>query len=88
MPDRPVVTALQLAGLRGVDVRILIPDKADHLGVWLAAYSYLDESASTGVDFYRYQDGFLHQKVVLIDDAVATVGTATPVAGNGKTEDQ
>ena len=76
VPDRPVVTALQLAGLRGVDVRILIPDKADHLGVWLAAYSYLDESASTGVDFYRYQDGFLHQKVVLIDDAVATVGTA------------
>ena len=76
VPDRPVVTALQLAGLRGVDVRILIPDKADHLSVWLAAYSYLDESASTGVDFYRYQDGFLHQKVVLIDDVVATVGTA------------
>jgi cardiolipin synthase len=76
VPDRPVVTALQLAGLRGVDVRILIPDKADHLGVWLAAYSYLDESAGTGVDFYRYQDGFLHHKVMLIDDAVATVGTA------------
>jgi len=76
VPDRPVVTALQLAGLRGVDVRVLIPDKADHLGVWLAAYSYLDESAATGVDFYRYQDGFLHQKVVLIDDVVAAVGTA------------
>jgi cardiolipin synthase len=76
VPDRPVVTALQLAGLRGVDVRILIPEKADHLGVWLAAYSYLDEFVGTGVEFYRYRDGFLHQKVVLIDDVVATVGTA------------
>ena len=76
MPDRPVITALQLAGLRGVDVRILIPDKPDHLGVYLAAYSYLDESVSTGVKFYRYEDGFLHQKVMLIDDGVATVGTA------------
>ena len=30
------------------------------------------QSGSTGVDFYRYQDGFLHQKVMLIDDTVAT----------------
>lgn len=76
VPDRPIITALQLAGLRGVDVRILIPDKADHLLVYLAAYSYLDESAETGVKFYRYQDGFLHQKVMLIDNNFATVGTA------------
>ncbi|HSN57412.1 MAG TPA: cardiolipin synthase [Candidatus Sulfomarinibacteraceae bacterium] len=76
VPDRPVITALQLAGLRGVDVRVLIPDMPDHLSVYLAAFSYLDESTSTGVDFYRYQDGFLHQKVMLIDDSVATVGTA------------
>ena len=76
VPDRPVITALQLAGLRGVDVRILIPDEPDHLGVYLAAFAYLDESGSTGVKFYRYQDGFLHQKVMLIDHSFATVGTA------------
>ncbi len=76
VPDRPVITALQLAGLRGVDVRILIPDQPDHLAVYLAAYTYLDESARTGVQFYRYLDGFLHQKVMLIDDEFATVGTA------------
>jgi cardiolipin synthase len=76
VPDRPVITALQLAGLRGVDVRVLIPDEPDHLAVYLAAFSYLDESGKTGVDFYRYQNGFLHQKVMLIDRAVATVGTA------------
>jgi len=76
VPDRPVITALQLAALRGVDVRILIPDKADHLGVYLAAFSYLDETQNVGVKIYRYGDGFLHEKVMLIDDAVSTVGTA------------
>ena len=76
VPDPPVITALQLAGLRGVDVRILIPDKPDHLGVYLAAFSYLDEAGRTGVQFYRYLDGFLHEKAMLIDRSVATIGTA------------
>ena len=40
VPDISVVTALQLAGLRGVYVRILIPDKPDHLAVGLAAYEH------------------------------------------------
>ena len=76
IPDRSVITALQLAALRGVDVRILIPDQPDHLGVYLAAFTYLDEAGQSGVKFYRYQDGFLHQKVVLVDNAYATIGTA------------
>jgi cardiolipin synthase len=76
VPDPPVVAALQLAGLRGVDVRILIPDQPDHLGVYLAAFSYLDDAGKTGVNFYRYQDGFLHEKVMLIDHSIASIGTA------------
>ena len=76
VPDEAVMKALQLAGLRGIDVRILIPDKPDHLLVYLAAFSYFDEASRTGVQFYRYTDGFLHQKVMLIDNSVATVGTA------------
>jgi len=76
VPDEAVVAALQLAGLRGVDVRILIPDKPDHLMVYLAAFSYFDEAGRTGVEFYRYTDGFLHQKTMLIDDDAATIGTA------------
>ncbi len=76
VPDESVMKALQLAGLRGVDVRILIPDMPDHLLVYLAAFSYFDEASRTGVKFHRYTDGFLHQKVMLVDDSVATVGTA------------
>ena len=76
VPDEAVMAALQLAGLRGVDVRILIPDEPDHLLVYLAAFSYFKEAQMTGVKFYRYTDGFLHQKVVLIDDRAAVIGTA------------
>jgi cardiolipin synthase len=76
VPDRPIIDALQLAGLKGVDVRILIPDKPDSLGVELAAYNYLDEAGLTGVKFYRYLDGFLHEKVMLIDDYLTSIGTA------------
>jgi cardiolipin synthase len=76
VPDESIVNALQLAGLRGVDVRILIPDKPDHLLVYLAAFSYFDEAGRTGARFYRYEKGFLHEKAMLIDDQVATVGTA------------
>ncbi len=76
VPDDAIVYALQLAGLRGVDVRILIPEKPDNPLVTLASYTYLEEAGKTGVKFYKYQKGFLHEKVVLIDDEVAAVGTA------------
>ena len=76
VPDDAIVQSLQLAALRGVDVRILIPEVSDSVFVKLAAYSYFDEIKATGVKFYRYQDGFLHEKAFLIDDTVAAVGTA------------
>jgi cardiolipin synthase len=76
VPDETVYDALQLAALRGVDVRIILPAKPDHLLVYLAAFSYLESAESVGVKFYRYQAGFLHQKVLLVDDDLAAVGTA------------
>ena len=76
VPDDAIVQALQLAGLRGVDVRVLIPEKADSRLVTLAAYSFFTDVKVAGVKVYRYQEGFLHGKFTLIDDNVATVGTA------------
>lgn len=75
VPDSAIIKALQLAGLRGVDVRILIPKKADHILVYLAAFTYFKNVSATGVKFFRYNDGFLHQKAMLLDDSHATVGT-------------
>lgn len=76
VPDLQIVNALQLAALRGVDVRILIPQNPDHWLVRLAAYSYLEQAGQAGIALYRYQPGFLHQKVALVDDRYAAVGTA------------
>ena len=76
VPDPKVVAALQIAALRGVDVRILLPEKADHVLVWLSSFSYYAETEPCGVRLYRYQPGFLHEKVMLVDDEVASVGTA------------
>jgi cardiolipin synthase len=76
VPDEAVLDALQLAALRGVDVRIILPAKPDHRIVHLASLSYLPETIGVGIRVFRYHNGFLHQKVMLVDDDLATVGTA------------
>lgn len=75
VPDTDTRTALYAAVLRGVDVRIMLPEKPDHLLVWLASNAHADVMVERGVSVYRYQDGFLHQKVMLVDDAIASVGS-------------
>ena len=76
VPDEQLMSALQLAALRGVDVRILIPENPDQKLVYYSSFSYLQEAENAGVKIYRYQPGFLHQKVMLIDDDAAAIGTA------------
>lgn len=75
VPDPAVTTALELAALRGVDVRIITTGKPDSWPVFLAAFHYMGELRDLGIRFYAYQPGFLHEKVALIDDEVSTVGT-------------
>ncbi len=76
VPDEQLMSALQLAALRGVEVRILIPENPDQTLVYLSSFSYLEEAEKAGVKIYRFKPGFLHQKVMLVDDYAATVGTA------------
>jgi cardiolipin synthase len=76
VPDEGVLTALQTAALRGMDVRILLPQQADHLLVWLSSFTFLEQTIPYGVKLFRYAKGFLHQKVMLIDDRLACVSTA------------
>ncbi len=75
VPDSGTVSALQAAALRGVDVRIMLPEKADHLLVYLSSFSFYEATIPAGVRLYRYMAGFLHQKV-LLSDQKAAVGTA------------
>jgi len=76
VPDIQILSALQLAALRGVDVRILIPEKQDSKLVYFSSFSYLEDLEGTKIQTYRYTDGFMHQKVVLVDDDFASVGSA------------
>ena len=76
VPDSAATAALQSAALRGVDVRILIPEKSDNFLVNLSMPEYCRRVNYAGAKIYRYQAGMLHQKVFLVDDQLASIGTA------------
>jgi cardiolipin synthase len=76
VPDLQTLSALKLAALRGVDVRILLPEKADHRTVYLASFTYYQNTLPVGIKLFRYTAGFMHQKVFLVDSSCAAVGTA------------
>ncbi|MBC12932.1 MAG: cardiolipin synthase [Rhodothermaceae bacterium] len=76
VPDGRVLGALQLAALRGVDVRILMPRTSDSIFFKYVPYAYLPDVARTGVRVFLYEDGFMHQKVAVVDRDFAAVGTA------------
>ena len=76
VPDTAVIAALQLAALRGVDVRVMLPLIYDRLHVKLSSLWFIEKLEHVGVRFYEFEQGFLHQKVMLIDHGIATVGTA------------
>jgi cardiolipin synthase len=75
VPDESTLIALKLAALRGVDVRIILPNHPDHRLVYLCSFSYYNDLLSAGIKLHRYQEGFMHQKVILIDRELAGVGT-------------
>ena len=76
MPDAAVLDALKIAARSGLDVRMMIPDKPDHLLVYPATLSYADELAQCGAKIFIYRNGFLHAKTVLVDHEMGSVGTA------------
>lgn len=75
-PDASVMESIKIAALSGIDVKIMIPNKPDHLFVHWATYCYAGELLKYGVKVYTYENGFLHAKTIVIDGTVASVGTA------------
>ncbi|MBQ0712130.1 MAG: cardiolipin synthase [Porticoccus sp.] len=76
VPDESIIKALKLAALRGVDIRLMLPGKTDNRMVQFSSYAALLDLRNTGIRAFQYQQGFLHQKVVLVDSDRAYVGTA------------
>jgi cardiolipin synthase A/B len=75
VPNSSILNALRLAALRGVDVRIILPNRPDHLTVYFCSFAYYSDLQSAGIKLYRYRPGFMHQKVILVDRDIAGVGT-------------
>ncbi|MBA3464877.1 MAG: cardiolipin synthase [Deltaproteobacteria bacterium] len=76
VPDDSMLMALTSAGLRDVDVRLIIPKRGDSKLVDLAARSYLPELLTSKVRVYEYDARFIHAKTMVCDDDVAIIGTA------------
>lgn len=76
IPDTSMLDALRIACLSGVDVRIMIPNKPDHMFVYWATYSNVGILLKAGARIYIYENGFIHAKQIVVDDQVSSVGTA------------
>lgn len=75
VPDSHLLDALKAAAQRGVDVKLLLPEKTDSVMVFYASHSYYDELLNSGVKIYTRQDALLHAKTALIDDVWSTIGS-------------
>ncbi len=73
--DDSMTSALMLAAKSGVDVRIVVPHKADKKTIHFTTRSYYRDLIASGVKIYEYSAGFIHSKTFVSDDVVATVGT-------------
>ena len=75
VPDPQLLTALKEAVKRGVNVKLLLPEKTDSMLVFYASRSYYDELLSANVEIYEHQAALLHAKTALIDGVWSTVGS-------------
>lgn len=76
VPDDIVLTALELAASRGIDVRLLISEKSDHPWLVTVGRSYYANLLAAGVRIFEYSVGIHHAKIALADNRWAMIGSA------------
>lgn len=76
LPNQAILTALKVAALSGVDVRIVLPYRSDSKIVYWASRSYIGEMLDAGIKVYFFCKGFNHSKILIIDDNFCSVGSA------------
>lgn len=76
IPDTTLERLLELALLRGVDVRLILPAVPDHRVVHWVSLSYARQLRDKGLKVYLYHKGFMHQKFILVDDSITVAGTS------------
>ena len=76
IPDEDIFQALKVAGLSGLDVRLLVPKNPDKRIVFHASRTYFSELLEAGVRIFQYNDGFMHSKMVIVDGELASIGSS------------
>lgn len=76
VPDASIQESLKMAAQSGVDVKVMIPCKPDHVFVYWATYASVGDLIRSGIRVYIYDNGFLHSKTLVADGEVASVGSA------------
>lgn len=76
VPDEPMLDALRIAALSGVDVRLIVPGAPDHFFMEWILSANIGELIKVGVKIYRYQKGFIHSKTIVSDGEVCSIGTS------------
>lgn len=74
--DSPMMEALKISALSGVDVRIIVPDKPDHFFMEWVLSANIGLLIEYGIKIYRYGNGFIHSKTIVADGEVCSIGTA------------
>ena len=76
VPDEPTLVALMMAADRGVEVRLMLPARPDHIFTAAAGRAHFSRLLEAGVSIHLYPKGLLHAKSITVDDALAVFGSA------------
>ncbi len=76
VPDQAITVAMELAAMRGVDVRIILPQHSNHAVTFHAGRSFYEPLLEAGVGVYEFVPGIVHAKTMVVDSAVSLVGSA------------
>ena len=75
VPDQSIMTALETAALSGISVNILMTGVPDKKPPFWAAHTYFKSLLKAGVNIFLYKKGFMHSKIVIIDENIVSIGS-------------
>lgn len=76
IPDEPLLDAMKIAVLRGVEVHLVVSRQADQVLVCQAQRSYYDELLEAGVRVHVYREHLMHAKHLSFDDQISVIGSS------------
>lgn len=75
IPDYEIIKSLQIASLNGIEIKIITPNKPDNIFVHSITRSYYETLLDYNIKIYEYKVGFVHSKVIIIDQTISIVGS-------------